>query len=125
MSNVSFGEIIRKKRIEQGKTLREVAAALEIKISRLSDVEHGRKRPLNPTLVHKIADFLELDAEGLMKMSLRDRDSIEVPTSKSDKTFNRLAFAMARSDEMFDDDDIRAAAKDLLAKIRIKREEMR
>jgi len=62
-----IGQCLRQARLEQGKTLREVAGATGVSIGHLSEVERGRKEPSSEVLsaifralgLHLVADLLD------------------------------------------------------------------
>jgi transcriptional regulator with XRE-family HTH domain len=60
MSNITFGDYIRKRREELELPLRKVAAHLDIDTSTLSKVERG-ERPASPDYLNPLAEILGLD----------------------------------------------------------------
>lgn len=92
----NFGKEIQKLRVEANQTLREVAEALAIKISFLSDVEHGRKKPFKPSLLNKFVEHFNCDPKPLEKLAAKGRNSIEIELDDKNPVVSRLAFALAR-----------------------------
>jgi hypothetical protein len=68
-----------------------------VKVSYLSDVEHGRKKPFTPDVLNRFVELLSCDAGDLQRLAAVERDSIEIPLSKGAGKVNELAFALARS----------------------------
>lgn len=68
----SFGDLIRQYRLDQGLSLRIVAAFLEIDQAILSKIECG-KRKARRDLVIKLADYYRQDPDNLLKIWLSDR----------------------------------------------------
>ena len=60
MTNITFGDYIRKRREEKGLPLRKIAVHLDIDISTFSKVERG-KRLAAPNDLSPLAEMLELD----------------------------------------------------------------
>ena len=92
-----FGELISQLRLQAEKTLREVASVIEISVSQLSDIEHGRRKPFSPPLIERFVQFVGGDRELLLKLAAKEHDAIEIPTGKSDG-LNILAYALQRAD---------------------------
>lgn len=115
-----FGRRIQDLRIDSGKTLREVAEVLDVKISYLSDIEHGRKKPFAPELLNKFVKFIGCDGNELQYLAVRERDSIEIPLSRGSNKINELAFALARSIDSGSISD--ATAVELLSYLNLKKE---
>jgi transcriptional regulator with XRE-family HTH domain len=72
MSNVTFGDYIRKRREEKGLPLRKVAAHLDIDTSTLSKVERG-ERPASPDYLRPLAEILELDLKEVQTNFIADK----------------------------------------------------
>ena len=65
---LDFGTFIRNKRIDQHKTLLEVARVLEISNPYYCDIEKGNRNPPDIEKLNRLADFLEMtpDERGIM-----------------------------------------------------------
>jgi transcriptional regulator with XRE-family HTH domain len=61
-----IGQCLRRTRLDQGKTLREVAEAAGVSIGHLSEVERGRKEPSSEVLA-AICNALGLDLVDLLR----------------------------------------------------------
>jgi transcriptional regulator with XRE-family HTH domain len=72
MSNVTFGDYIRKRREEKELPLRKVAAHLDIDTSTLSKVERG-ERPATPDYLKPLAEILELDLKEVQTNFIADK----------------------------------------------------
>jgi len=72
MSNVTFGDYIRKRREEKELPLRKVAAHLDIDTSTLSKVERG-ERPASPDYLRPLAEILELDLKEVQTNFIADK----------------------------------------------------
>ena len=85
-----FGEYIRKKRQDDPRELtqREVSQELGISLPYYSDIEHGRKKPFDATLIEKFCVYLDLtEAE---KASYVRKPSLPKDTRTSEERFQSL-----------------------------------
>ncbi|MFN8712865.1 MAG: helix-turn-helix domain-containing protein [Bacteroidota bacterium] len=80
MSNVTFGDYIRKRREEMALPLRKVAAHIDIDTSTLSKVERG-ERPASLDYLKPLAQILDLDFKEVQTTFIAD---------KINKDFGRL-----------------------------------
>ena len=95
---MTFGQEIREKRVQKCMTLSKVAKAVGISVSNLCDIEQGRRKPFKPSQLKAFSNFLELtkeEAEGLKKLAVSQRDSIEIDSSES-QVFNEMVYSLAR-----------------------------
>lgn len=76
MQEQTLGDIIREARIAKERSLRDLAKALEITPSYLSDIENDRRVPSEDVL-GKIAKLLGLDHDVLMAQAGRFGDEAE------------------------------------------------
>lgn len=72
MSNENIGQVIKSLRLKHQKTLREVAAYLEIDQAILSKMENG-KRPITEKIVRQLSQFFEEDEHQLHNLLVADR----------------------------------------------------
>lgn len=79
----SFGELLRKLRREKRKTLGDVARMLGVSVVYLSDVERGNRKPFSRDRVLKIAAFLGVESDELIKAVDRERGFIEYDITKA------------------------------------------
>ncbi len=78
-----FGDLLRNKRREAGKTLGDIAKLLGISVVYLSDVERGNRKPLGNERILKIAEYLEQDAAPLIEAADWERGVIEYDITKA------------------------------------------
>jgi transcriptional regulator with XRE-family HTH domain len=62
----TFGELLRKLRLEAGKGLRELAASVHISPGYLSDIEQGNVSPPKVKVILSLADALHIDKRMLL-----------------------------------------------------------
>lgn len=72
MSNIVFGDYIRKRREEIELPLRKVAAYLDIDTSTLSKVERG-ERSASPAYLKLLSEILELDLKEVQTTYIADK----------------------------------------------------
>lgn len=60
-----IGDVLRRARISQGRTLREVSDSARVSLGYLSEVERGRKEP-SSELLNAICDALEVPLSSLL-----------------------------------------------------------
>lgn len=72
MSNKNIGQVIKSLRLKHQKTLREVAAFLELDQAILSKMENG-KRPITEKIVRQLSQFFEEDEHQLHNLLVADR----------------------------------------------------
>ena len=63
-----FGAFLRKKREEHNITMLALAKALDVSGAYLSDVERGRRLPLNPERIRKAAEVLSFNKDEMNQM---------------------------------------------------------
>jgi transcriptional regulator with XRE-family HTH domain len=68
---ILFGEVLRRHRREQGRTLAEVARDASVSVQYLSEVERGRKEPSSEILA-AICDSLRIELADLLAEVGRD-----------------------------------------------------
>ena len=77
---MSFGDFIRHKRLERELLQSEVAKALDISVSFVSEMERRCRLPFDPVKLEKFADFLDLtEEEKAIMYDLASREKNEVP----------------------------------------------
>lgn len=108
-----FGKHIQAIRVSANKTLREVAETLGIAVSYLSDVEHGRKKPFPPELLHRFAVEFNADQRVLQNLAAEARESIEIPLRN--QRLNDLAYALARSANSGETEELKNEIRRFLA----------
>ena len=77
---MKFGNFIRKKRLERDLVQADVAKALDISLSFISEMERCTRLPFEPVKLEKLAAFLKLTEEDKAEMyDLASREKNEVP----------------------------------------------
>ncbi|MCL2159507.1 MAG: helix-turn-helix domain-containing protein [Oscillospiraceae bacterium] len=77
---MSFGDFIRQKRLEREKLQADIAKALDISISFVSEMERRQRLPFGPFKLEKFADYLNLtDEEKAQMYDIASREHNEVP----------------------------------------------
>ena len=66
-----IGEVLRRRRLEQGRTLAEVARDASVSVQYLSEVERGRKEPSSEILA-AVCDSLRIELSDLLAEVRRD-----------------------------------------------------
>ena len=72
----TFGEAVRRQRLAKGLGIRELARALGLSASYISDIEYDRRVP-SESVLRALARVLEADTEALMALSGRLGDEAE------------------------------------------------
>lgn len=106
MSDSPFGAFVRRKREEVGKTLREVADALDVSHVYLSKVERGKSKPLAEKHWSKLAEMLNVEVTELEDLAEVSRP-IQLDLANASKTNQELGLVLARrieQDDLADDD---------------------
>lgn len=75
---MKFGELLRRRREEAGRTLLELAGFLGLSQPYVSDVERGRRAPFRADRLGRIARYLETDFDELYDAALQSRDVFEL-----------------------------------------------
>lgn len=95
-----IGEVLRTRRIQQGRTLREISADAQVSLGYISEVERGQKEassellaalcdalavPLSAVL-REVSDRLEVDerADALRTGTLREISTVSIPAAPVD-----------------------------------------
>jgi transcriptional regulator with XRE-family HTH domain len=78
-----FGDALRKRRKDAGKTLSDVAGVLDVSVVYVSDVERGNRRPLDNDRIIKVARFLKTDATPLIAAADQERGVIQYNITKA------------------------------------------
>ncbi len=106
-----FGKRIKNARNDANLTLQEVATRLGLKVSYVSDVEHGRKKPFSPQILSLFALITSCNYLELQALAAQERDSIEISLKSKDQRLNDLAYALARSADSGDTTEIKEFLK--------------
>jgi len=95
MANESFGELIRKSRRANNKSLQEIANALGVTAVYVSEVERGKRPPFVTPRLPTLAHVLNLDLPTLLRAAWAEKKMIDFDPSSSDKQIEAL-FALSR-----------------------------
>jgi transcriptional regulator with XRE-family HTH domain len=95
MASESFGELIRKSRRANDKSLQEVADALGVTAVYVSEVERGKRPPFVTSRLPALAEFLSMDFHVLLRAAWAEKKMIDFDPSSSDKQLEAL-FALSR-----------------------------
>jgi transcriptional regulator with XRE-family HTH domain len=71
-----MGDVLRRRRIEQGRTLREVSASARVSLGYLSEVERGRKEA-SSELLAAICDALDLPMSEVLREVSEEMSRVE------------------------------------------------
>ena len=97
--NMRFGEFIKMKRQKDPRelTLKDVAAAIGMSLSMVSDIEQCRRKPFDDEKIVRFCEFLSLGDEDLALMrDLAARDKGEIPSDLEDTMMYSEIGDMAR-----------------------------
>ena len=95
MEKRTFGQLLRQRREDARKTLKDVADYLGLSIVYLSDIERNRRNPPAAEIINKIAAFIGCPANWLLDQADMDRNRVEIPLTSADSS-NMAALALAR-----------------------------
>jgi len=105
-----FGTYLRKVRLDQGVTLRELAKHLGCSEPYLSDVELGRRAPLTDLRIHQAATLLQIEPGELRVKAAVSRGKFKLPTKVSVK-HDEMAVRLAMAWESLSEKDLEAIGK--------------
>lgn len=102
-----FADLARDTRVAAGKSLREVALALEFTPAYVSDIERGNRNPPAPEVARRWAKIIGADEDQFERASRLDRRAIElaVDRDRPESARNEAALALARSWDVLDEED--------------------
>ena len=83
--DIRFGDFIREKRLDRELLQADVAKALDISISFVSEMERGCRLPFDSVKLDKFADYLKLSEDEKAQLyDFASRESKEVPADIAD-----------------------------------------
>lgn len=106
-----FGELIKKLRMDAGKSCREVAEGLGVSISYLSDVENGRRPPLTSVRCRKLVKVLGVKSNAIFMAAAKSKGYFELPFRPDSDLANSTAVALQLRWSKLTEDDFRALLK--------------
>jgi transcriptional regulator with XRE-family HTH domain len=77
LGELTFGQSVRVRREETGRSLRSVAQEAGISAAYLSDIELSRRQPPPAAMVRKLAKALGVDTDSLQRIAWRERNDSE------------------------------------------------
>jgi transcriptional regulator with XRE-family HTH domain len=92
-----FGAMLRQERKKAGKTLDDVARALDCTVSYLSDVELSRRKAFPTAKILDLASILGCDVQPLIAAAAKERGGVLV--NSTNPQVNNIAAGLARSGE--------------------------
>ena len=105
--NMRYGRFLRTKRLSDDRelTLRDVADALGVSVTFVSDVEHGRRLPYDEIKTQKLIKYLHLSEEDVATMYSRiPRDLDEIMMYSDSGEMARFALRMTKKGVINEDD---------------------
>jgi len=91
-----FGDLIQRYRIDGDKTLESAADLLGVSAAYLSEVELGKRPPLNRARIKSLAAFYNADPEPLIEQAYRERGFVELDTARVSSLQLRIISDLAR-----------------------------
>jgi transcriptional regulator with XRE-family HTH domain len=106
-----FGELLRARRRQSGKTMLDVAQHLEVSVVFISDVERGNRSPLTPARIMKAAHFLGADPEPFLLAAAKSRGSFELDATHVSGKARQVGAALMRGWAKLDKSDLEKIAR--------------
>jgi transcriptional regulator with XRE-family HTH domain len=78
-----FGELLRKLRRKEDKTMGDLARLLSLSVVYVSDVERGNRKPFSNERIIKVATYLKEDPAALIEAADLERGFIEYDIRKA------------------------------------------
>jgi transcriptional regulator with XRE-family HTH domain len=112
--NSTYGELLRAQRVQAGRSLGDLARHLGLSAMYISDIERGRRGPLDNFQTAEAAKFLGIDPGRLLKSAARQRGEVTVKTEsdaaldlltslarekRPDRTYRELLNVLKRKDK--------------------------
>ncbi len=79
----AFGPLLRRLRLDAGKTLDDIATALDLSVPYLSEVERGLRAPLTVDRIGHVASILDTEPGALHKAAAVTRGAFSLPAGPS------------------------------------------
>jgi transcriptional regulator with XRE-family HTH domain len=104
---MTFGELLQQRRVAARISLRDLGRYVGLSAVYISDIEGGSRRPPASSIIVKMAERLGVDPEPLLQASVAQRNTVELPLPKDDKSKRvEAALALARKWDQLGDDDL-------------------
>ncbi len=91
-----FGRELRALREQTHRSMGEVARHLGVSVTYVSDVERGRRGPLAPPAITKVAELLGVDPKALLTTAAAERGSISLSDLDSSPLHLAVGAGLAR-----------------------------
>jgi transcriptional regulator with XRE-family HTH domain len=102
-----YGETLRQLRKAAGKTLGDIAEALGVSLSYLSDVELGNRAPFDKERTIRLAALLEVDTDELLIPAAESRGAFELEAKAVSPQAREVGAMLMRGWEDFTEDDLK------------------
>lgn len=96
-----FGEYLRRLRLQQKLSLRDVAAKTSMSYSYLTQIEHGRRKAPGPELLKKLASVYDVLVSDLLKAAGYLEDVEQTKPVLSNEEEVEMAFRYVMSDPRY------------------------
>lgn len=103
----TYGELLRKIRIERGRRQKDVAEAVTCTVAYVSDIERGTRAPFCDEDVLKVAEYLETDAQVMLDAAHRSRNRFVLDGKDLSPDKRELAARLVDAWDTMDDDTAR------------------
>lgn len=106
MENESFGEMLRRLRHEKQVTMAQLAGALAVSVTFVSDVERGRRSAFKAEHIDRAAELLQIDARGLHAAAARERGAVPIDEERLGRAGTQAIAALSRcslTDDQWED----------------------
>jgi transcriptional regulator with XRE-family HTH domain len=104
----TFGQTLRDLRRGSGKTMGQLARELGVSVSFVSDIEHGRRPPLDQNRIRLAASLFGCDPTPLLISASKKQGTIALDVTKKDTPLREEAAAsLARGWPDYTEDDLR------------------
>ena len=101
----SFGSSLRRLRENANKTLKELAAVMNVSVVYVSDIERGRRNPPQGEKLKQIAQFFGIDVNELEDLANKERKRVELNLDSRTETVSDAALVLARRWDTITDEE--------------------
>jgi transcriptional regulator with XRE-family HTH domain len=105
-----FGELLRRLRVKADRSMGQVARQLGVSVTYISDVERGKRAPLRPERIEKVAKYLNADPADLLDAAGRSRGVFELDAAAVSPKAREVGAALMRGWPGFSDDKLEKIA---------------
>lgn len=104
----SFGETLKKLRLERGLSIFHISNALGMSVAYLSDVERGARNPLSVDKIKVVADLLGIDPTDLIIRAGVDKGCFRFPLRNLTEAGMQFCILFMQLQESLTDKDFQA-----------------